>query len=271
MPVPSTLSQLSVTASGNSPVGSEAIANNLSGYLQSHAAFIAQVANGTGINMTKALSMQNFQINNLAAGTANTDAVNYLQLKNYLPIGTVVMWWGTATQAAVTATWGSNWALMNGANGTPNILDRFPVAAGQSYGTGSAGGATSYTIAIGNMPSHTHGVADPGHAHGVADPSHAHAVADPGHNHSIPNAGSAQAGTDNGGAPVPGPTGFTTARGTYGTGNSATGIGIYASSTGIGIYGAGTGIYLGYTGGNAPMYIIPPYIGIAFVMKIANN
>ncbi|MCI1046916.1 hypothetical protein [Caballeronia zhejiangensis] len=276
MPVPSSISQLNVTAGQNSPVGSEAIGNNLSPYLQSHAAFIAQIANGTGITMTQALSMNGYQVNNIAAGTANTDAINLQQLKTYEPIGTIKLWYGTATNAAVQAAWGTNWALCNGANGTPNLLDRFVIAAGGSYGTGAVGGTTSYALSVANMPSHTHGVNDPGHAHGVYDPGHAHGVADYGHNHN--NGGySRLLRAPYGGSLTGSDTNGSGSEQAVGAGDSAdivasgSNIGIYGAGTGIGIYGAGTGIYLSYTGSGAAFTVIPPYYALCYVMKIASN
>ncbi|MEZ0602933.1 hypothetical protein ACAX43_12380 [Paraburkholderia sp. IW21] len=264
MTVATSISQLNVTPSLNTPVGSEPIGNNLAGYLQSHAAFIAQVANGTGINMSKALSMNSYQINNLANGTANTDAVTYQQLKNIEPIGTIKMWNGTATQAAVVAAWGSNWALCDGTSGTPDLRNRFVIGAGSGYATGATGGTTTYTLSVANMPSHNHGVNDPGHAHGVSDPGHAHGVYDPGHAHNY----AYRSGT----APQSGSStwcwvGDSTAT----TSASGTGIGIYGAGTGIGIYGSGTGVSIQYNGSGAAFTVIPPYYALVFVCKIANT
>ncbi|SAK46640.1 hypothetical protein AWB76_00948 [Caballeronia temeraria] len=270
MSVPQSITALSQTLASNSPPGNEPIGNNLALYLQAGFGFIAQLRDGTALNMTKALSMNNYQINNVAAGTAANDAVNLNQLKTYEPIGTIKMWWGTATNAAVQAAWGTNWALCNGANGTPNFLDRMPIAAGGSYATGSAGGTTTYALSVANMPAHSHYVNDPGHAHGVYDPQHAHGVSDPGHAHGMPNGGVGQAGSDNGGVTAAsGPNGYGS-RGAQSTYGSGTGIGIYGAGTGIGIYGSGTGIWLNNTGSGAAFTVIPPYIGVCFVMKIAN-
>ncbi len=78
-----------------------------------------------------------------------------------IPQGAIVMWSGSI------ATIPSGWALCNGANGTPNLRDRFIVGAGSSYGVGATGGEVSHRLTINEMPSHTHtesyGVAwDPG-------------------------------------------------------------------------------------------------------------
>jgi hypothetical protein len=269
MSVPSSIAQLSVTAASNSPVPSEAIGNNLSSYIQAHASFIAQVANGTGLTFTQNLSMGSFQINNLAPGVAVTDAVNMSQLKAYLPIGAIMLYSGAV--ANIPSVWGADWALCNGSNGTPNLTNQFVIGAGGAYAPGSTGGTTSYALSVANMPSHTHGVNDPGHAHGISDPGHAHGVYDPSHAHSMPAGGIGQAGTDNGGITAASGANGYGSRAAQSTNASGTGIGIYGSGTGIGIYGSGTGVSVQYTGSGAAFTVIPPYYALCYVMKIANN
>lgn len=267
MSVPTSISQLSTTASLNGPAGVEPIGNNASLYLQAHAAFIAQTANMSAISPIAAFSMNSYQINNLAAGTANTDAVNMSQLKAYLPIGAIMLYSGAV--ANIPSVWGSNWALCNGQNGTPNLVNQFVIGAGGAYAPGATGGTTSYTLSVANMPVHSHGVYDPGHAHGVADPGHAHGVYDPGHSHSIFSGSQSYVTSGDGQFMLgSGGTGFR-----YNTRNDAatTGIGIYGAGTGIGIYGASTGISINNTGSGAAFTVIPPYYALCYVMKIANN
>ena len=55
-----------------------------------------------------------------------------------VPSGTVVIWSGSVASIP------SGWYLCNGANGTPNLRDRFIVGAGSSYAVGSTGGATTH-------------------------------------------------------------------------------------------------------------------------------
>ncbi len=194
--------------------------------------------------------------------------------------GEIRMWWGTATQAAVTAAWGPGWHLCDGTLGTPDFRDRFPLAAGLSYGAGATGGASQVALQVGHMPPHNHvinisdpthghGVYDPGHNHGLNDPSHNHGVSDPGHSH-VFNGGQIAIAGSSGGF-------FLTAGGQTGTSASGTGIGIYGNTTGIsiaaagsqiGIYGSGTGITASSnnTGGGAAFAIIPPFIAPSFVM-----
>ncbi|MGY6156608.1 hypothetical protein [Paraburkholderia graminis] len=269
MAIPTSISQLNVTPSLNSPQGTEAVGNNLAPFLQFHSAAIAQVANATAFTPTVPISMASNQINNLAAGTAATDAVNLAQLRNYLPIGAIMLYSGSV--ATIPTVWGANWALCNGQNGTPNLMDRFVIGAGNGYAPGAIGGTTSYTLSVANMPVHSHGVYDPGHAHAIADPGHAHSVYDPGHAHGMPNGGVGQAGGDNGGiTAASGPNGYG-ARGAQSTNAAGTGIGIYGSGTGIGIYGSGTGISIYNAGSGAAFTVIPPYYALCYVCKVANN
>jgi hypothetical protein len=62
-----------------------------------------------------------------------------------VPLGGMV-WWSGAIGA-----WPANWDLCDGANGTPNLVDRFIVGSGNTYTTGDIGGADT------NDTQHTHG------------------------------------------------------------------------------------------------------------------
>jgi microcystin-dependent protein len=99
-----------------------------------------------------------------------------------------------------------NWAVCNGqvqyspTDGknfqTPNLLNNFIVAAGDTYRVDATGGVNSVTLSLPQIPSHTHTITDPGHNHGVTDPGHTHSgssaahnhtLTDPGHNHTVTN------------------------------------------------------------------------------------
>ena len=69
-----------------------------------------------------------------------------------IPSGVIMMWSGSI------ATIPSGFVLCNGANGTPDLRDRFIVAAGSSYNPGDTGGVSSValTSAQSGMPSHAH-------------------------------------------------------------------------------------------------------------------
>ena len=83
-----------------------------------------------------------------------------------VPMGGIIMWSGSI--ASIPA----GWALCNGANGTPNLQDKFIVGAGGGYGVNATGGSASTTLGINEMPSHNHnGNTGAGgvHSHGYWD------------------------------------------------------------------------------------------------------
>ena len=63
-----------------------------------------------------------------------------IEMSGFLvPSGVILMWGGSAD------TIPRGWALCDGTNGTPDLLDRFVVASGRNYPQGSKGGAESAT------------------------------------------------------------------------------------------------------------------------------
>lgn len=76
-----------------------------------------------------------------------------------LPAGIILLWSGSVVSIP------AGWALCNGANGTPDLRDRFVVGAGSTYAVGATGGSANAVVVA-----HTHGatssVSDPGHSHG---------------------------------------------------------------------------------------------------------
>ena len=87
---------------------------------------------------------------NITVGTVTATTVSG---NGTIPVGGIIMWSGTI-EAAEALT---GWKLCNGANGTPNLQDRFVVAAGSGYAVGATGGAASVSLTEAQMPSHKHG------------------------------------------------------------------------------------------------------------------
>ena len=67
-----------------------------------------------------------------------------------VPTGVIVLWSGASNAIP------SGWYLCNGANGTPDLRDRFVIGAGSGYGVGATGGSSTVLLGTANLPSHTH-------------------------------------------------------------------------------------------------------------------
>lgn len=78
-----------------------------------------------------------------------------------VPSGSIIMWSGSIASIP------GGWYLCNGSNGTPNLIDRFVVAAGSTYAVGATGGSANSIVV---SHSHTASVSDPGHAHSADQP-----------------------------------------------------------------------------------------------------
>lgn len=85
-----------------------------------------------------------------AAGYTNWSG--WIQVGGGFPVGAIVIWSGASTAIP------EGWALCNGANGTPDLRDRFIVGAGGSYSVGNTGGENTVTLTVNQMPSHNHSV-----------------------------------------------------------------------------------------------------------------
>jgi hypothetical protein len=98
---------------------------------------------------------QNIRVNGSAVVTGNVNAGSFTG-PGTVPIGTIVLWSSSSIP--------SGWARCDGGNyygyWTPNLLDRFVVGAGASYGVGWTGGASQVTLSIWNLPPHQHDVVD---------------------------------------------------------------------------------------------------------------
>ena len=75
--------------------------------------------------------------------------------------GMILIWSGSLGSVP------SGWVLCNGSNGTPDLRDRFVVAAGSTYSVGQTGGSTDAIVVT---HTHTATVTDPGHVHTYIKP-----------------------------------------------------------------------------------------------------
>lgn len=181
-------------------------------------------------------------------GTITATTYGNLEVDGVVPTGGIIMWSGSSSDIP------DGWALCNGANGTPNLTDRFILGAGSSYAAGASGGSTSVTLTSDNMPSHTHTISSGG-----------------GHTHSVEfndayyldgNTSSSQAigGVETLSSGV---------RGSTSSGNSKTDLSYRVLTVTTETAGAHTHT-IGSSGSASPsaMSIIPPYYALAFIMKL---
>lgn len=77
----------------------------------------------------------------------NTLAIESLDSSAF-PVGGIGMWDGAISNIP------SGWALCNGANGTPNLRDKFIVGAGGAYNVGTSGGAINKTSSAAGLHNH---------------------------------------------------------------------------------------------------------------------
>ena len=101
-----------------------------------------------------------------------------------VPVGGIIMYDGEFNKIPI------NWKLCDGANGTPNLSDKFIRGTVSEASMGSSGGSD-----VATMPSHTHTGPShrhtgPGHTH--TGPSHTHTM-----NHDHPSATTSSAGSHN--------------------------------------------------------------------------
>ena len=244
----------------------------------SHIRMIKGALKGTFPNIAAAVTASDTQLNAMVGLSVSGTAA----LVGTVPISFV----GEIKMIASGYAIPTGWHVCDGTNGTPNLVDRFIVGAGSSYGSGATGGASSIILSGSQLPAHGHGVTDTGHAHGLYDPGHAHTLYDPGHSHGVTDPTHSHNTTDSyigihagGGVQAQGGTGAfgqavteSTMSSSY-TGISinaaATGMGINAAATGMAVYAAGTGVSIQSAGGSAPVDIRPPFYALYFIMRIA--
>lgn len=84
-------------------------------------------------------------------------------LRLICPPGTIVQWSGSSVP--------EGWALCDGSNGTPNLIDKF-IKGGTS--AGATGGHKEITLTVDNLPSHSHSMS--GSAHTSTNGIHRHGI-----------------------------------------------------------------------------------------------
>ena len=86
---------------------------------------------------------------NIATNTADITSIKneIKNLQDAMPVGSIIMYNGKAEEIP------SGWAICDGKNGTPNLLDRFILASTYCGGTG---GQSQITLSVSQLPPHRH-------------------------------------------------------------------------------------------------------------------
>lgn len=157
----------------------------------------------------------------------------------------------------------------------PDYRGRFLIGTNVTYPLGTSGGATTITLGITNLPSHTHGITDPTHTHTFTGASHGHTftgtphthtVTDPGHHHTALTATTLNTTGTAVGSSTAGDTGNSTTGITI---SSTTATGTISNTTATGTNtAAATGISTQATGSGTPISVLPPYAPVTVLIKI---
>jgi hypothetical protein len=166
------------------------------------------------------------------AGTNNTQVATTAFVTTAVaasfPTGGIVLWSGSVVSIP------TGWALCDGANGTPDLRNRFVVGAGSTYAVAATGGSTDAIVV-----SHTHSAVS--------------TVTDPGHDHTgYSNLNLFYDG--GGGRPNDAPNGRATSGREWSTLNEFTGVSVSTS--------------ISTTGSSGTNANLPPYYALAYIMKL---
>ena len=82
------------------------------------------------------------------AGRADSAAVADTVAAGFVPVNGIIMW----TKSSIP----DGWRICDGGGGTPNLVNRFVVGAGNWYGLGATGGANTVSLTWNQMPKHSH-------------------------------------------------------------------------------------------------------------------
>jgi hypothetical protein len=94
-----------------------------------------------------------------ATGTNNTQiATTAFVLANGVPSGAIMLWSGSIASIP------SGWRICDGGGGTPDLRNRFIVAAGSTYAVNATGGSAD-AIVVSHNHTASSSVSDPGHSH----------------------------------------------------------------------------------------------------------
>jgi microcystin-dependent protein len=162
---------------------------------------ITEIGRDDCIGASRTVINDNFlNIKNAACAVDTSQIGIESQLIYLIPYGGIINLWGDMTLGGldfdlsgrgkinpITKRDLTGFALCNGGNGTPDLRDRFIVAAGTQYTQGEKGPEYTSTaslmysavrLTVPELPIHTHLINDFGHVHTVIDSVHEHTYID---------------------------------------------------------------------------------------------
>jgi microcystin-dependent protein len=253
--------------------------------------------------MVANLNLGGFNINNVAAGVANTDVPNMSQLSSVIPVGMVMPFAAAFGTNPPNFNVAGGWLLCNGQTVSRATFSALFAVLGTIYGAGdgsttfqlptlntstiigydgtvpvgTAGGASTATLGTGNLPAHSHGVIDPTHNHGISDPTHTHGGSTGSHTHGINDPGHAHSGGTSSSDVFGVGTSFPALLSQVSTGSATTGItidtvgnigvSIANAATNISNIAAATGISIADTGSGVAFSIMQPFVYMQYYIK----
>jgi len=128
--------------SGNFSANTITLANNLtanSGTLTGNTVSVGGGGLSVSGDLTVSSRLRDVNNNVGAAGSVLSSTGSSVQWISAFPPGGIILWSGTI------ATIPSGWVLCNGANGTPDLRDRFVIGAGGSFDSNTSGTKGGYT------------------------------------------------------------------------------------------------------------------------------
>ena len=113
----------------------------------------AAIANGVAagsLQVTADMSCGSLVAGSMTVTNSGLKVDGKVNGRGVIPVGGIIVWSGAANQIP------NGWALCNGKNGTPNLLDRFIVSVGESYNINARGGEATHVLSLAEMPRHNH-------------------------------------------------------------------------------------------------------------------
>lgn len=124
------------------------------GFANGHKASIGFLSSSSKLSIQNHNSGADVEVNVSNGGDFNVQG-GKIQENGYdlVPRGTIVMWYGSSSSVP------TGWAICNGSNGTPNMMNMFPRGASStSYSSSSDGGKDDQTLTVSQLPAHSHSV-----------------------------------------------------------------------------------------------------------------